>query len=361
MLNKNQYGRVLFILLCLGVVVVGCANYSSCAGDKREVTPEDVTIKIYNWESYLAPDTLAEFTRRTGIKTELSIFPDLDVMLSRIQSDPGEFDVIFPSRYRLCRLLELKLLQPLDLAQMTNRRHIDPDTLSLFCDEEGRYFVPYLMGTTGIAYNREVFPDGVDSWNELFNPEWKGRVSLLNNADEVLTIGLKLMGQSLNTNDPNKIRKAGRLLKKSIGNVRGFMDPIRTRNLLLAGETVIAHAYSGEIVFASRQNSMLQYAIPQEGCAKWVDLMAIPAEARHPAEANRFINYMLDPQVNADCAAYLGYGTPNQSARALLPADLLNHPAINPAPEQLARCEFFGDMESSRAARNRAWESLKRR
>jgi spermidine/putrescine transport system substrate-binding protein len=282
------------------------------------------------------------------------------VLVSRLQSDPARYDVIFPSRDRLCLLLRMKLLAPLPVEQLTNRRNIDPEYLKLPCDRRGKYFAPYLMGSTGLGYNDRYVPGPVDSWRELVNPKWGKRAAFLNNGDEVLAVALILMGQSANTADRKVIFQAGEMLAPIVHASRGLLDPIQIRELLASNQLAVAQVYSGEGWEAERRNPHVHFVIPVEGCVRWVDMMAIPAEAPHRPEALRFINYMLEPEVNAACAQHLGYGTPNLEARKLLPASFLNHPAVSLPPERLARCEFFDINPAGRAVRNRVWESLKK-
>ena len=221
------------ILAAMGLLVLmaGCGKDVACvAGEKKKAAP--VVLRIANWEDYLAPDTLSKFTERTGIQVQLETFPDEDVLVSRFQSDPARYDVIFPSRDRLCLLLRMKLLAPLPVEQLTNRRNIDPEYLKLPCDRRAKYFAPYLMGSTGLGYNDRYVQGPVDSWRELLNPKWGKRAAFLNNGDEVLAVALKLMGQSANAADHKTIFQAGEMLAPIVHGSRGLLDPIQIRDLL---------------------------------------------------------------------------------------------------------------------------------
>ena len=356
--RTGRFGVVslIYLLTIFSVsAAIGCKKPSV----ERLSRENRYVLKMANWEDYLAPDTLSEFTRRTGIQVELVIYPDESVLLSRIQSDAAAFDVIVPSVQTFHNLMEQKLLWPLDPNQLLNRRNIDPQYLKMPHDPEGRYGVPYLMGTTGLAYDDRFFPKVVNSWKQLLEARPLRRAALLNNPGEVLAVGLRLVGESMNSDDAGKIEAAGRLLKKYQGNLRGFLDPIKIRQMLETQALIISQAYSGDVYFASQTNPHLKYIIPNEGGSMWVDMLAIPIEARHKDAALAFLNYMLEPGVNARCATYLGYATPNREARKLLPPELLDNPMFNPSADELERCEMFARFERSRSVRNRVWETLK--
>lgn len=363
MIDKNA--RLVRIGLVLAVAVichvgVACQGNISCQSNEETVPVNQVTLRVFNWDEYLAPDTLKKFTDRTGIRVELSTFEDEDVLVSRVKSNPAAFDVIFPSRDRICRLLSLKLLAPIQKEMLSNLHNIEEKYTTLPCDPAGEYSLPYLMGTTGIAYDVRAFPQGVTSWRQLIDPKWGQRAALLNNADEVLSIALMLMGKSINMVDGESIEKAGDILRPMTKTMRGFLDPIRMRDLLAAGELAIAQIYSGDAVYAGRRNPNIRYVIPEEGCVMWVDMMAIPAESKYKNEALLFIDFMLEPEINAACAAYTGYSTPNAEARKLLPSSIIDDLAVNTPDEQLGRCAFFDIQEESLGVRNRVWEILKK-
>ncbi len=343
----------------LSLLLVSLFIDTSCRRGNKSGYTQSRVLRVANWEDYLAPGTLEEFTKRTGIAVELETFPDEDILLSQVQSDPARYDVIFPSRDRFCLLLKSKLLAPLPRESLTGREQIDPEYLKVPCDPNGAFFVPYLMGATGIGYNDKQFPNGVNSWRSLLDTKWASRAAFLNNSDEVLAIALRMMGLSVNATDPKDIFAAGEMLVNPVRASRGMLDPVQIRDGLANGELLIAQTYSGEALWAARKNPHVRFVLPVEGCVRWVDLMAIPAEAPHREAALQFLRYMLEPAVNAACARYLGYDTPNLAARRLLGEGTADGGGSGISLAEVQRCEFFDIDQSIRATRNEVWESLK--
>lgn len=352
---------VLFTTLVI-LTIGGCRSNLSCGQSaSKSGSPDAVTIRVFNWEDYLAPDTLSDFTAKTGIRVELETFPDQEYMLAHLQSEPAKFDVVFPSRDMLCRLIDLKLLAELDFAKLPTYQKADFNFQQIDCDPQQKFYVPYLMGTTGLAYNKKYIKKKVASWRDLLDPQFAQKAALLNNIDEVLAIALKMQGQSVNVDDPETIRAAGRTIAQALPHMRGFLDPIRIRDMLIAEELVIAHVYSGEGRSAERENPNVVYIIPREGCVQWMDLLAMSAASTHPAAALRFIDYMADPAVNAACARFLRYDTPNLKARTILRPEGEVKQSETATVDENNSCEYFNGLEKSRNERNRVWATLNKR
>ncbi|HPQ70659.1 MAG TPA: spermidine/putrescine ABC transporter substrate-binding protein [bacterium] len=350
---------LLFTTLVI-LAVGGCQSNVSCR-QSDSASPEAVTIRVFNWEAYLAPETLGDFTTKTGIRVELETFPDQEYMLAHLQSEPAKYDVVFPSRDMLCRLIELKLLAELDSNKLPTYKKTAFDHSQIDCDPEHKYYVPYLTGTTGLAYNKKYIKKTVTGWRDLLDPQYAQKAALLNNIDEVLAIALKMHGRSINANDPETIRAAGKTIAQALPHMRGFLDPIRIRDMLIAEELIIAHVYSGEGHIAEHENPNVVYIIPREGCVQWMDLLAIPAASTHREAALRFIDYMTEPAVNAACARFLRYDTPNLKARAILWPEGRSERSEPTTVDETASCEYFNGLEKSRNERNRVWATLNKR
>jgi len=351
------------LLTTLAILAVSAfqSNFSCGQSSPDSASPETVTIRVFNWEDYLAPDTLSNFTAKTGIQVELATFPDQEYMLAHLQSEPAKYDVVFPSRDMLCRLIDLKLLAELDFRRLPTYKTTTFDHQQIDCDPEHNYYIPYLMGTTGLAYNKKYIKKTITSWRDLLDPQYGQKAALLNNIDEVLAVALKLHRQSVNADDPQTIQTAGKTIAQALPHMRGFLDPIRIRDMLIAEELVIAHVYSGEGRSAEQENKNVVYIIPREGCVQWMDLLAMSAASTHPEAALRFIDYMAEPAVNAACAKYLRYDTPNRKARAILWPEGEVERTESTAADGNSACEYFNGLEKSRNERNRIWATLNKR
>jgi len=218
--------------------------------------------------------------------------------------------------------------------------------------------VPYLWGTTGVAVNRQFIPEEVTSWGVLFDPRFEGHIAMLNNVWEAMAAALKLQGNSINTEDRDAISSAAELLKQQLPLTVGYIDPIAIRDALVSGDLWAAQEYSGEAFQAADSNPNVEYIIPDEGAAVWIDSFVIPVDSPHKYTAEVFLNYVLRPEVNADVVNDLWYATPNQAAEPYIDEEILTDPAIYPGPEVMSRLEFWEENLSLVSTYNRIWSDL---
>jgi putrescine transport system substrate-binding protein len=206
--------------------------------------------------------------------------------------------------------------------------------------------VPWQWGTTGIGYNTMRVPGGkVDSWKAVYDPDKsvEGRASLLRDASDLIACTLIYLGK-----DPNSIKDAD--LQAVVSLIRGLRGRIRELSSdtyidnLAKGRTYIAQGWSGDVFQAADRNRDVAYVIPKEGALQWADVMCIPKDAPHVRNAGLFINYVLQPTVNARISSYVSYGTPVPLSKALIPQEQLQDPSIYPpASTKLALISMEGE------------------
>jgi spermidine/putrescine-binding protein len=316
-------------------------------------------LHLYNWEDYLGETTLADFERETGIQTKLETYPDEDVMLSSIQSDPSRYDLFVASGDLAREMIQAKLVAPLEARSLSNWGNLAERFQNLPYDPGNRYAVPYMWGTTGLAVNRKRVKEQTISWSLLWNPRYKGRIALLNNGHEVLGGALKYLGYPLNSANEAELARARDLLIRQQPLIVGYLDPETIKQKLISGEIWIAQAYSGDAAFAREENPEVDYVIPREGAAMWIDMFLIPRSAPHKAEALAFLDYVLRPEVSGKIANYLCYANPNEAARPYTDREILEDPAIYPPPEVIAKCEFLENLGSAVYLYNRFWAEVR--
>ena len=173
--------RLIRGLLLVGLAAVTAMSLSCSSGEEEAAS--DVVSKelyIYNWEDFLAPDTLDNFEAEFGIEVTLDTYEDEEIMFSVIQSDPSSYDVVFPSDSLLVQMVDSQLLAELDHSKIPNLANIDAQFLDQPWDPGNKYSVPYDWGTTGVVYNSEFVDEPVDSWSVLWDPALSGRIAMLN-------------------------------------------------------------------------------------------------------------------------------------------------------------------------------------
>ena len=296
------------------------------------------TLNIFNWDTYVAPDTIPGFEAATGIRVRYDLFASNDELFAKLRAGNPGYDLVFPSNNYAARMAEAGLLLPLDHARIPNIANLEPDFIDVEFDPGRRFSLPYFWGTVGIGYRMSKV-DRPRSWTTLFtDTTHAGRIALLTETD-TLYAGLRYLGFSINTTNPAEIDAAADLVIAAKPRIRTFA-PDTGQDLLIAGEVDLCLEYNGDILQVMEEDDDLNYIVPDEGSARWEDTMCIPVGAQNPEAAHDFIDYIYQPEVHAAIAEYIRYALPNQAAKALIPeADRLNE-AIYPPPDIMARSEI---------------------
>lgn len=333
---------ILMALLVFGVSATGLA--------------QNRVVHVYNWSDYIAADSLADFTAATGIRVVYDVYDANETLEAKLFAGRSGYDVVFPSAHPFAgRHIGAGLYAPLDREQLPNLKHLYPNLMGLLdsTDPGNRHLVPYMWGTTGIGYNADrvaaLLGDEapVDSWALLFDPDNAAKlagcgIALLDDEQEVLGAALIYLGKDANTTEAADIAAAAEV----VNGIRPFVRYFHSSqyiNDLANQEICVAHGYSGDVLQARDRageaglDVELVYSIPEEGAILWVDVMAIPTDAPHAAEAHAFINYLLTPEVIAPITDYVAYANANKSATPLVDEDVRNDAGIYPPDEVMAR------------------------
>nr|WP_216367710.1 ABC transporter substrate-binding protein [Geobacillus sp. DSP4a] len=302
------------------------------------------TVTVYNWGDYIDPALIREFEKETGWKVIYQTFDSNEAMMAKIAQGGATFDVAVPSDYAISKMIEEKLLLPLDHRKLPNLQYIEPRFLNLPFDPHNRYSVPYFWGTVGIVYNREMLGGKtITSWNDLWNPDLRNQILLVDGAREVMGMALNSLGYSLNDTNKAHLQEAKRKLDRLMPNVKAIVgDEIK---LLLANEeAAIGVVWSGDAAEIIAKNDKLDYVVPKEGSNLWFDNMVIPKTAKNIEGAHAFINFMLDPKHAAQNAEYVGYSTPNKKALRYLPKDIAGDRRFYPDLDSAGPLEVYENL-----------------
>jgi spermidine/putrescine-binding protein len=319
-------------------------------------------LHVYNWSEYIDPEIYADFEQEFGVKVIEDTYASNEDLLAKLQAGATGYDLIVPSDYMVTIMRELDLLAPLNFDNIPNFVNISAKFKDPPYDPGNQYTVPYQWGTTGIGYDTNAFEEAPDSWAYLFDPnvasQYAGKFSMLNDAREVIGAALKYLGYSLNTTDETQLEEAKQLLIQqkewvSTYDSEGFED------LLAAGETELAHGWSGDFFMAAVEADQIWYTIPKEGGVIWTDNLAIPKTANSQYTAEVFINYLLRPEVGAKVTNFTWYGSPNEAAEEFIDPEILGEPAIYPPPEVMDKLEFIRDVGDATALYDRIWTEVK--
>jgi putrescine transport system substrate-binding protein len=315
---------------------------------------EEPVLNVYNWSDYIAEDTIPKFEAETGIKVNYDVFDSNELVEAKLLAGSSGYDVVVPSGFFLERQVAAGLFLPLDKSKLPNLSNMDPDVMAATAahDPENKFAVDYMWGTTAIGYNagkvKERLGDQpLDTWDLVFKPEIVSKladcgVTLLDAPAEIMASALNYLGLDPNSESPDDLKKAEDLLMSIRPHVRYF-NSSQYIDDLGNGEVCLSVGYSGDVFIAqaaaadANAGVEVAYVIPKEGALKWFDLFAIPADAPHPDNAHKFIDFMMRPDIAAANTNYVYYASGNKAALEFVDAEVKDDPAIYPTPEVSAK------------------------
>ncbi len=300
-------------------------------------------VSLATWPNYFDQANFDQFKKDTGAEVQVSVFGSNEEMLAKLQAGGTGWDVFVPTNYTISTYVELDLIQPLDLSRLSNydekhfiKRFIEPGAIG------GKtYAMPKNWGTTGFVLNRKKVASNPTTWKEFWDltkTSASGRVMV--HDYQLTTIGnaLKYFGYSFNSVDPKELADAEKLLLE----VKPHLFAINSdyQPGMRSGDAWMSIAWTGDGLQLHRDIPEIDYVLGKEGGELWSDFYAIPKGAPHLDAAYAFINYMIEPKVNAKEVHAHGYPVPDNRTTALLPKEMTENPIMYPAQELLNALEF---------------------
>ncbi len=320
---------------------------------------ETKTLYVYNWSEYTPEDILKQFTEETGIEVRLSTYDSNEVLYTKLKIlNAGGYDLVFPSTYYVQKMIHENMLHELDKEKLPNLKHLNPKLMGKEYDSKNRYSLPYLWGNTAISYREQSGLKAPTSLKDLWKPEYKGQVLLLDDMREVFAVSLRSLGYSANTTDKVKIREAYEHLKELMPNVRIFNSE-SPRQAFLTGEVGVGMNYNGDAFRAEETDRGMKYIYPSEGATLWVDSMVIPKNARSVAEAHLLMNFLMRPEIAQQISVRVGYSSPNRTAVEGLSDTIRMNPIVYPPDDVVEKMEILNEVGRSVFEYEYWWERLK--
>ncbi|MDY0390171.1 extracellular solute-binding protein [Desulfobulbus oligotrophicus] len=322
---------------CLILFMLMAAVSTSLSADK--------VLNLFIWSEYMPDEVLADFTRETGIRVNIATYDSNEAMYAKIKLVGKGYDLIVPSSDYVGLMRRQGMLNPIDVDKISNFQFIAPQFVNQSFDPGNKYSIPYMWGSTALAINTALLPaQTVQKLADLWKPELKGRLLLPNDPREVIGIGLKTLGYSINERDPEHLQQAFEKLRLLKPSIRVF-DSDSPKQAILSGEVAAGVMWNGEAFIANKENSMILYTYPAEGFSLWLDSFCIPKGAVNIDAAHRFIDYILQPKVAAFLSRSIGYSSPNAKVSEHLPEEMMNNPIVYPPAEDSARGEFLDSLD----------------
>lgn len=351
--------------MCFFSLIIG-----GCGADARNPSTSDVVnpevssknslqeekvLNLATWSDYIAPETIPTFEHETGIKVRLETYDNNEMLESKLSAGHTGWDVVVPTVSFFEHQRKAGFYRPLNKAALTNLKNADPQILRLMAadDPDNLYAVPYMYAVTGIAYNvaqvrkRLGSTAAVDSWAILFDPATAAKlqdcgIAIIDSPGDVFLPMMMYLGLDPKKTDPADLIPASKALQKIRPFVR-YIDPSQHTSDLASGSICIALAWAGDLAQAqsrareAKTGVELQFHVPREGGLIIPDMMAVPADAPHPHNADLWLNYLLRAEVIAQVTNAIHYPNGNLASRPLLDPAILNDSTIYPDDETMKR------------------------
>ncbi len=363
-------------------LAVGAFLLAACGGgshpDAGTAAGTGKVLNLYIWSDYLAPNTLANFEKETGIKVHVSYYDSNETLETRLLAGSSGFDVVLPTASFFARQIKAGVYLTLDKSKLPNLKNMDQAMMARVAeaDDPGNaHGVIYMWGTNGIGYNakmiKALLPDApLDSWRLVFDPAVASKlakcgISVLDSPAEMVRAVYSYLGKDPNSQKPEDLVAADQVLTK----IRPYIRNINSSEYIDAlanGDLCVAVGYNGDVLQArdrardANKGIEVGYSIPIEGTILWFDNLAIPKDAPDPDSAYAFINYIMTPQVIADVSNFKRYANANAAAQALVLPDVKADPGIYPSAEQMKTLVLQGlDSPEQTRAITRLWQKFK--
>lgn len=323
------------------------ATSTSAAAD--DGSPASGLLRVSNWPLYIADGFVAGFQQATGITVDYKEdynddeewFAKNKEPLARRQ-DIG-CDLVIPSETITARLIRLGWLSEIRADRWPNKANLQPALLDAPIDPGRKFTAPYMSGLVGLAYNRKVTGREITKVDDLWDPAFKGRVSMLSDAQDGLGMVMLAQGNSPAHPTTAAVSTAVDLVREqnAKGQIRKFTGNDYTSDLA-SGNIAVAQAYSGDVVQLQADNPDLRFVIPEAGGTMTLQSMVIPYTTQNQKAAEAWINYVYDRANYAKLVAYTRYIpvlTDMTDALHAVDPSAATNPLINPPADVLARVQ----------------------
>ena len=325
-----------------GAIFVACGGSavvpSSLAGKKMESA-----LNLYNWSDYDDPNTIKAFQAKfPSVTLAQDTYASNEDMLAKIEAGAKGYDIVVPTGYMVQIMIAKNLLYPIDHDLLPNYKNIDARFTQSGYDTGNRYSVPKDWGTTGFGFRKDKISEPMSTWKDFFGlaPKYSGKISVLDGANETIGSALKYLGYSYNSDNDSELAKARSTLLSFKPHVK-VITSSDYKSLLTKGDVWYSMGWNGDFAALQAQTPTppVQYVIPDEGSEFWVDTWAILKTAPNPVAAHAFINFILDPAIEAQECNYTAYANPETAALANIKDAIKSDPTVYPSPATLAKLE----------------------
>jgi len=319
---------------------------AACTRDRRP------RLNVFNWSSYIDPAMIERFERERGMRVVYATYESNEEMLAKVMTGNSGWDIVFPTHSRLAPMAKAGLIAPLDHARLPSLGNLDARFRNPVWDPELRLGVPYTWNATGIVFNRAQTP-APRGWSGLWNPALRGRLTMLDDPEDVIGACLQKLGDPFGSTDERQLQaaRAAAVAQKKL--LRAYLNA-EVRDQLVSGDVLAAQLWSTTSAQAMHGNADLGFVYPEEGYPLYCDCAVILRETSRSAAAHEFLEFLLQPDVAASNARVAETATANGAAK------VQRDPVLYP-PDEIYRRGIWPEAlpPGAQRYRDRLWTEIK--
>lgn len=343
------------LLLITGIFGVGFFAWQMVFSERKP------TLHIYNWSDYIDPELVAAFEEQEDCKVVIDTFDDNETLLAKLMAGAKGYDVIFPSSYVVPVLKRNNLIQRLDMEKLPNvKANFDDKYETVLHEDTFMFSIPYAFSITGIAYrNDKNIKEVPMSWDFLLSPSVQQKICILNDIREMLGIGLKRNGFSVNSLNEEHLTKATEYAKILKAAARR-LDNSEYRVGLANGTFYAAIGYNSDVLQVKQENPdiAIEFFVPEEGSTCCWDEMCITTFSEQSDLAHKFIDFLYDARNAAQNIDYVCSIQPNKRMWEYLDEEKKSDPLVNLNSNILARVELIKDIGDNVVLYSKFWDEF---
>jgi spermidine/putrescine-binding protein len=376
---KNNLWKLLAVFVLASMLLAACGGGAAGVDEGGEkvtasgfVCPEPETqmevtsqeLNLFVWTEYIPTEWKECFELVYGVSINHDEYSSNEEMYAKLSAGGSTYDLTLPTDYIIGLMIRQGMLEELDHSKLPMANY-DPNYLDLSFDPGNVYTVPYMAGNDAIIYNSETVSVPPESFADLWNPEYAGRLVMLDDSRVIIGMALLTLGYDVNTTDPAQLEEAKNKLAELVPGVKLF-DSDSPKTALIAGDVDLGVTWTGEAFTAQQENPAFQYVYPTEGAFLWQDNWVMPTGAPHPDAAYAWISYTSQGSLFWLMLRDFPYIVPNKAALDYAQANetelydaYMNSPITNVPEEAIAAGHAIEDVGDATPLYDQIWTEIK--
>ncbi len=284
-----------------------------CPAKEFDLAVTSTELNIFVWTEYIPVEMIECFELVYGIKVNRDEYSSNEEMYAKVSAGGSNYDLVQPTDYIIALMARQGLLQELDHAKLPVLKNFDPNYLDFEFDPGNKYTIPYQAGTDSIVVNTAAVENVPQSWEDLWKPEYAGKMVFLDDSRAVIGLTLLTLGYDVNTTNPDELNAAKEKLALLVPNVKLF-DSDSPKTALIAGDVDLGMTWTAEALLAQQENPAIEYVYPTEGAIVWQDNWAMLKDAPNADAAYAWLNYTMQGDIFWMMLRDFPYTNPNKAA-----------------------------------------------